>query len=313
MPGNSLARLPGEQASHEIGWGQDGLSWPVDAGSVASPRAVRDPATEESYAGRVRIATWNINSITTRLPRVVDWLRQTDTDVLCVQETKVADTAFPALPFEEIGYEVAHYGQGRWNGVAVVSRVGIEDVERGFADDPGFPDGATLEARAIGATCGGVRVWSLYVPNGRTPDDPHYAYKLAWLAALTSHLRPQVAAATPLAVVGDFNVAPTDADVWDPAAFVGSTHVSDPERRAFAAVKELGLEDVFPRALKGDHPFTFWDYRDGAFHRGMGMRIDFVLANAALRVAVTDAYVDRDARKGKGPSDHAPVVVDLDL
>jgi exodeoxyribonuclease III len=261
----------------------------------------------------VRIATWNINSITTRLPRVVDWLQQTGTDVLCVQETKVADTAFPALPCEEIGYEVAHHGQGRWNGVAVLSRVGVEDVERGFAADPGFPGRDTLEARAIGATCGGVRVWSLYVPNGRTPDDPHYAYKLAWFAALTAHLRPQVGVAKPLAVMGDFNVAPTDADVWDPAAFIGATHVSEPERTAFEAVKALGLDDVFPRALKGDHPFTFWDYRDGAFHRGMGMRIDFVLANAALRAAVTDAYVDRDARKGKGPSDHAPVVVDLDL
>jgi exodeoxyribonuclease-3 len=261
----------------------------------------------------VRIATWNINSITTRLPRVVDWLQQTGADVLCVQETKVADTAFPALPFEEIGYEVAHHGQGRWNGVAVLSRVGIEDVERGFAADPGFPDSGTLEARALGATCGGVRVWSLYVPNGRTPDDPHYAYKLAWLTALTAHLRPQVAAPGPLAVVGDFNVAPTDADVWDPAAFVGATHVSEPERAAFEAVMALGLDDIFPRALKGDHPFTFWDYRDGAFHRGMGMRIDFVLANAALRGAVTDAFVDREARKGKSPSDHAPVVVDLDL
>jgi exodeoxyribonuclease III len=230
----------------------------------------------------VRIATWNINSITTRLPRVVDWLQQTGTDVLCVQETKVADTAFPSLPFEEIGYEVAHYGQGRWNGVAILSRVGIEDVERGFAADPGFPDAGTLEARAMGATCGGVRVWSLYVPNGRTPDDPHYAYKLAWLAAVTAHLQPQVTA-------------------------------SEPERAAFEAVKALGLDDVFPRALKGDHPFTFWDYRDGAFHRGMGMRIDFVLANAGLRGAVTDAYVDREARKGKGPSDHAPVVVDVEL
>lgn len=261
----------------------------------------------------MRIATWNINSITTRLPRVVEWLQQTDTDVLCLQETKVAQDKFPADAFAEVGYQVAHHGQGRWNGVAVLSRVGIDEVERGFPADPGFPDAATLEARVIGATCGGVRVWSLYVPNGRTPDDPHYAYKLAWLAALTGHLAAEVSQPAPTAVVGDFNVAPTDADVWDPAKFVGATHVTVAERTAFEGVKSLGLRDVFPRALKGDHPFTFWDYRDGAFHRGMGMRIDFVLANAALQSAVTDAYVDREARKGKGPSDHAPIVVDLEL
>jgi exodeoxyribonuclease-3 len=261
----------------------------------------------------VRIATWNVNSITARLPRVTEWLQLTGTDVLCIQETKVADTAFPALPFEEIGYEVAHYGQGRWNGVAVISRVGIADLERGFPGDPGFPDAETIEARALGATCGGVRVWSLYVPNGRTPDDPHYAYKLTWLQAITAHLADQVGGTQPLAVMGDFNIAPTDADVWDPAKFEGATHVTASERAAFEAMVGLGLGDVFPRALKGDHPFTYWDYRDGAFHRGMGMRIDFVLANGALQAAVTDAYVDRDARKGKGPSDHAPVVVDATL
>ena len=261
----------------------------------------------------MRIATWNVNSVTARLPRVVDWLQQTGTDVLCLQETKVADTAFPALPLEEIGYESAHFGQGRWNGVAVVSRVGIADVEHGFTDGPGFPEAADVEARAIGATCGGVRVWSFYVPNGRTPEDPHYTYKLAWLAAAREHLASQVAGPTPLAVMGDFNIAPTDADVWDPTKFVGATHVTPPERDAYAALLGLGLTDVFPRALKGDHPFTYWDYRDGAFHRGMGMRIDFVLANAALHAAVKDAYVDREARKGKGPSDHAPIVVDVDL
>ena len=261
----------------------------------------------------MRIATWNVNSITSRLPRVTEWLELTGTDVLAIQETKVADTAFPALPFEELGYEVAHLGQGRWNGVAVISRVGISALERGFSGDPGFPDSSTLEARAIGATCAGVRVWSVYVPNGRTPDDPHYQYKLQWLAALTGHLEQQVAAESPLAVMGDFNIAPTDADVWDPAKFVGSTHVTEPERAAFRALTDLGLHDVFPRALKGDHPFTYWDYRDGAFHRGMGMRIDFVLGNPQFKDAVSDAYVDRNARKGKGPSDHAPVVVDLDV
>lgn len=243
----------------------------------------------------------------------MEWLAASGTDVLCLQETKVAQDKFPSDPFVELGYEVVHHGQGRWNGVAVISRVGIDDVERGFPGDPGFPDAETPEARALGASCGGIRVWSLYVPNGRTPDDPHYTYKLAWFEALTAHLAAPASATPPLAVVGDFNVAPTDADVWDPAKFVGSTHVTEAERAAFDAVKDLGLHDVFPRALKGDHPFTFWDYRDGAFHRGMGMRIDFVLANASLQGAVADAYVDREARKGKGPSDHAPIVVDLTL
>ncbi len=271
------------------------------------------PAAEGGYAAEVRIATWNVNSITARLPRVTEWLDASGTDVLCIQETKVAQDKFPTDAFGDLGYEVAHYGQGRWNGVALISRVGIDAVERGFPGDPGFPDSETLEARAIGATCGGVRVWSLYVPNGRTPDDPHYTYKLAWFGALTAHLEAQVAASAPLAVVGDFNVAPTDADVWDPAKFADATHVTDAERAAFDAVKALGLSDVFPRALKGDHPFTFWDYRDGAFHKGMGMRIDFVLANAELQLSVRDAYVDREARKGKGPSDHAPVVVDVEL
>lgn len=261
----------------------------------------------------MRIATWNLNSVTARLPRLLQWLNESQPDVLCVQETKVAAEKFPSAAVEDAGYEVAHHGQGRWNGVAIISRVGLTDVERGFPGDPGFPDPQTLEARAIGATCGPLRIWSLYVPNGRTPDDPHYAYKLSWLRALTSHLEPQVGAASALGVVGDFNVAPTDADVWDPAVFVDATHVTAPERQALTDLQALGLSDVFPRALKGDHPFTFWDYRDGAFHKGHGMRIDFVYANAGLQSAVTDAYVDRDARKGKGPSDHAPVVVDVDL
>lgn len=261
----------------------------------------------------MRIATWNLNSVTARLPRLLQWLEASQPDVLCVQETKVAADKFPEAEVADLGYEVAHHGQGRWNGVAIISRVGLADVERGFPGDPGFPDAETIEARAIGATCGPLRIWSLYVPNGRTPEDPHYDYKLAWLSALTDHLSPHVAAATPLAVVGDFNIAPTDVDVWDPALFIGATHVTEPERQALKRLESLGLTDVFPRALKGDHPFTFWDYRDGNFHKGFGMRIDFVYANNPLHQTVRDAYVDRDARKGKGPSDHAPVVVDLDL
>ena len=261
----------------------------------------------------MRIATWNVNSVMARLPRLVEWLEQTAPDVACLQETKVAAGAFPAEAVEPLGYAVAHHGEGRWNGVAVLSRVGLAEVTRGLPGDPGFPDESTLEARTLAATCGPVRVRSVYVPNGRTPDDPHYAYKLRWLNALAATAKAEAAAAGPFAVMGDFNIAPTDADVWDPAAFVGSTHVTPAERDALTALAGCGLADVLPRIAKGPHPYTYWDYRAGAFHKGMGMRIDLVYANQALAGLVKDAWVDREARKGKAPSDHAPVVVDLDL
>jgi exodeoxyribonuclease-3 len=261
----------------------------------------------------MRIATWNVNSVVARLPRLTQWLEQTAPDVACLQETKIANDGFPADAVRALGYECALHGEGRWNGVAIVSRVGLADVARGLPDDPGFPDASTLEARTIAATCGPVRVRSVYVPNGRTPEDPHYGYKLHWLSALRAAVSADARAAAPFAVLGDFNVAPTDADVWDPAAFIGSTHVTEPEREALAGLRGTGLRDVVPRIEKGPHPYTYWDYRAGSFHKGMGMRIDLVYANAALADAVSDAWVDREARKGKGPSDHAPVVVDLDL
>ena len=261
----------------------------------------------------MRIATWNVNSVVARLPRLVQWLEQAAPDVVCLQETKVGADAFPADAVTPLGYAVAHHGEGRWNGVAVLSRLGLDDVVRGLPEDPGFPDEHTHEARTIAATCGPVRVRSVYVPNGRTPDDPHYAYKLRWLAALHAAVAADASGRVPFAVMGDFNVAPTDADVWDPAVFVGSTHVTPAERAALAALRETGLTDVIPRIAKGPHPYTYWDYRAGAFHKGMGMRIDLVYANAALAGSVSDAWVDREARKGTGPSDHAPVIIDLDL
>jgi len=257
----------------------------------------------------MRLATWNVNSLPARMPRVLDWLKQTAPDVLCLQETKVADAAFPHEELTALGYESQASGEGGYNGVAILSRVGIEEVARGFVGEPGFPD---PERRAISATCAGVRVYSLYVPNGRELGSPHLAYKLEWLAALREVARGELEAGRDLALCGDFNVAPADQDVWDPAAFLGSTHVSAPERSAVADLIGLGLTDVHPRALKGE-PFTYWDYRAGNFHKGFGMRIDLVLASAALAGAVSDAYIDRDARKGTKPSDHAPVVVDLDL
>jgi exodeoxyribonuclease-3 len=256
----------------------------------------------------VRLATWNVNSIAARLPRLVQWLTEVGPDVVCLQETKVADAGFPAAELAALGYQAAAHGEGRWNGVAILSRAGLEDVVRGVPGEPGFPE---TEARAVAATCGGVRVWSVYVPNGRTLDSPHYAYKLAWLAALRSALAAEAAAGHDrLAVCGDFNIAPGDEDVWDPAEFAGSTHVSAAERDALRELLALGLTDAQPRALKG-RPFTYWDYRGGNFHKGMGMRIDLALLSQPLATAVGDAYIDREARKGTAPSDHAPVVVDL--
>jgi exodeoxyribonuclease III len=254
----------------------------------------------------MRLATWNVNSVNARLPRLLDWLQTRRPDVACLQETKTA--AFPTEEVRQLGYEVAEHGLGRWNGVAVLSRVGLDDVSTGFADEPGFPD---PEARALAVTCAGVRIWSVYVPNGRTPEDEHYGYKLAWLAALRSALETDLRRHPQLAVCGDFNVAPTDADVWDPSVFIGATHVTPAERAALAELRGLGLTDVAPRPMKGPHPFTYWDYRAGMFHQDKGMRIDLVYASEPLAARMVDPYVDREARKGKGPSDHAPIIVDI--
>jgi exodeoxyribonuclease-3 len=260
----------------------------------------------------VRIATWNINSIGARIDRVIEWLEAAQPDVLALQELKCTTEAFPVMPIQALGYEIAAHGNGRWNGVALLSRVGVSDVVCDLKDQPPFEE--VVETRAIGATCGGVRVWSLYVPNGREPGHDHFHYKLAWLSALQQTAAAELSAYgdAPYVLLGDFNVAPRDEDVWDIALFADSTHVTPEERAALAAVESIGLAEVMPRALKGE-PYTFWDYRNGAFHRGWGMRIDLVLGNAAFTAAVTDAYVDREARKGKGASDHAPVVVDVDL
>ena len=260
----------------------------------------------------MRIATWNINSVTARLPRLLGWLESSGTDVLCVQETKCTDEQFPYDELRELGYEAAVNADGRWNGVALVSRVGLSDVVRGLPGGPAYE--GVQEPRAVSATCGGaVRLWSVYVPNGRAVGHAHYAYKLEWLAALRTEVAGSAAGDLPFAVLGDFNVAPTDQDVWDTAPFEGETHVTAPERDALAALRGTGLTDVMPRPLKYDHPFTYWDYRQLGFPKNRGMRIDLVYGNGPFAKAVSDAYVDREERKGKGASDHAPVVVDLDL
>ncbi len=277
--------------------------------AVDAPTRRRAVLFLRGYCVLVRVATWNVNSVKQRVPRLLPWLDQRQPDVVCLQETKLADAVFTELLGEELarrGYAVALHGEAQWNGVAILSKVGLDDVVAGVAGAPGRP---RPEARAVSATCDGIRVYSVYVPNGRVPDSDHYHYKLAWLAAL----RNVVAAAPEAAMVcGDMNIAPTDADVFDPDAYVGQTHVTPPERAALAELQALGLRDVVRDHWPAERVFTYWDYRAGMFHRDLGMRIDLVLASASVAGRVRAAWVDRHARKGTGPSDHAPVIVDLD-
>ncbi len=260
----------------------------------------------------MRIATWNVNSVGARLERLLAWIELNQPDVLALQELKCTTEAFPYMAVQALGYDVEALGTGRWNGVALLSKIGITDVTHGLIDQPLFEDVA--EPRAIGATCGGVRVWSIYVPNGRELDHEHYAYKLNWFAALRRTAEAELALnpSLPYVIIGDYNVAPTDTDVWDISKFEGSTHVTAAERDAVTALTTIGLSEVLPRSLKGE-PYTFWDYRQAAFGRGWGMRIDLVYGNESFASSVSDCYVDREERKGKGASDHAPVVIDVNL
>ncbi|MGH9079439.1 MAG: exodeoxyribonuclease III [Acidimicrobiales bacterium] len=256
----------------------------------------------------MRIATWNVNSLTARLPRVEEWLGDARPDVLCMQETKQADAAFPHGAFAALGYESVHHGDGRWNGVAIASRIGLAEVSSGL--------GSEYEAqgsRLIAADCGGVRVVSVYVPNGRSLDSEQYPAKLAWLARLRTLLDETSSPDRPLAVCGDFNVAPEDRDVWDPAQFEGATHVSAPERAALGDLLSWGLVDVFRRLYDDGDLFTWWDYRAGNFHQHRGMRIDLVLFTEALAGRARYGLIDRNARKGQKPSDHAPMFIDTEV
>ncbi|HEU0251331.1 MAG TPA: exodeoxyribonuclease III [Solirubrobacteraceae bacterium] len=257
----------------------------------------------------MRIATWNVNSVKQRLPRLLPWLDERQPDVLCLQETKLTDDAFEQLLGQELAvrdYAFASHGQAQWNGVAILSRVGLDDVVAGLPGAPGFPD---PEARAVSATCGGIRIHSVYVPNGRTPDSDHYRYKLAWLRVLSKTVGDGPLDAI---VCGDMNIAPTDADVFDPGAYVGQTHVTAPERAALTELEATGFHDVVREHWPQERVFTYWDYRAGMFHQDFGMRIDLILSTATVVDRVKAAWVDRQARKGPGPSDHAPVIVDLD-
>lgn len=266
----------------------------------------------------MRVATWNVNSLKARMPRVEEWLHQVQPDVVCLQETKLSDAAFPAVAFQSLGYDSFHVGQGQWNGVAILSRVGIEAPLAGFApglagsgpvDD--YVTGVLGEARLATATCGGVRISSVYVPNGRSVEDPHYGAKLEWLLRLRQHLEATCSPDQPVIVAGDFNIAPEDRDVWDPTAFTGSTHVTPAERQRLADIEAWGLVDAFRARYDDARLYTYWDYRAGDFHQHRGMRIDLVLATRPVIDRLSWALVDRIARKGQGPSDHAPVVIEL--
>ncbi|MBU6515567.1 MAG: exodeoxyribonuclease III [Acidobacteriota bacterium] len=250
----------------------------------------------------MKVATWNVNSLSARWPRVLEWLTRHEPDVVLLQETKQNDAKFPFAALASLGYDAAHHGQGQWNGVAIVARDPLSDVERGLGDD--------VEARFIAATCRGMRFYSCYVPNGRALDNPHYDYKLRWLASLRERLAARDRA-RPLIVGGDFNVALSDLDVYDPDAFVGATHVSPPERDALRALLDTDMVDLGRRFHPDEPAFTWWDYRNASFGRGWGLRIDYLLADVATAALVTDVRVDREARKGEKPSDHAPVVAEL--
>ena len=275
----------------------------------------------------MRIATWNVNSLKARMERVEEWLAERAPDVLLMQETKLADEAAPEMPFQMAGYELLHHGEGRWNGVAIASRVGIADVITNFGDGPvrRSPGADAIaeavaaeasespmdEARMVSAVCGGVRVVSIYAPNGRALDTPFYRAKLAWFDRLARWLRESCDPAQSIVIGGDFNVAPEDLDVYDPGDFVGATHVSAPERAAVAALRDWGLVDAYRLHHPEPGKFSWWDYRAGNFHKGLGMRIDHLYVTAPVADRCTAAEIDRDARKGKLPSDHAPVYIDL--
>ena len=268
----------------------------------------------------MRVATWNVNSLKARLEKVAWWLDRARPDVLMMQETKLADAEVPVKTFRDAGYALAHHGEGRWNGVAIASRCGLEDVVTNFGEPlrPGATpdvgdDEPLAEARMISASCGGVRVVCVYAPNGRVVGSPFYEAKLAWYERLAQWLARAGRPTDPLVLGGDMNVAPTDADVWDPRACHGGTHVSEREREAFARLAGWGLRDAYRQHHPEPGRYTWWDYRAGNFHKNFGMRIDHLLVSPPLAGRVVWSEIDREARKGKPiPSDHAPLVIDID-
>jgi exodeoxyribonuclease-3 len=261
----------------------------------------------------VRVATWNVNSLKARIGRVEEWVGVVAPDILCLQETKLADDAFPGLSFQALGYDCVHHGQGRWNGVAIASRLGLEEVRIGFGDDPKAAPADDPDARLVWATCGSVRIGCVYVPNGRELGHDHYTYKLEFLDRLHDLVRAEEDLTRPLLLCGDFNIAPDDRDVWDASAAHGGTHVSEPERSRLQALESLGLVDVFREHHDEPGLFSWWDYRGGNFHKKKGMRIDLMLVTRPLADAARSVLIDRNARKGQSPSDHAPLIADFEL
>jgi exodeoxyribonuclease-3 len=260
----------------------------------------------------VRIATWNVNSIRSRIDRLEAWLERSDVDVLAIQETKATDEQFPFERLHTLGYEVAHHGLSHWNGVAILSRVGLENPLPGFDGDPGWGEPLVQEARSLSATCAGIRVVSVYVPNGRHIEDPHMAYKLEWLAQLEAQAELWKAGGREVAIMGDWNIAPQDDDVWSMEYYLDKSHVSPAERAAFQAFLDAGYVDVVRPHAPGPGVYTYWDYKMLSFQKRRGMRIDFILASPPLAARVLGAVIDREERKGKGASDHAPVVIELE-
>ncbi len=262
-----------------------------------------------------------MNSLKARLPRVEEWLNEIQPDVLCLQETKMSDATFPALTFGALGYESVHVGQGQWNGVAILSKVGIGEVVHGFVPDLALPEdeideyrtGILGEARIVTARCGGLLVCSVYVPNGRSLDDPHYGAKLVWLAHLRRHFERLTSPKDHVMILGDFNVAPDDRDVPDPAKLINCTHVTDKERAMLTNLEQWGMADLFRHLYPQNGLYTYWDYRAGDFHMHRGMRIDLAYGTKSVVDATRWSIVDRNARKGKLPSDHAPLIVDVEL
>jgi exodeoxyribonuclease-3 len=258
----------------------------------------------------MRFATWNVNSLNKRQPRVEEWLGYAQPDVLVMQETKLSDSTFPQLAFSSLGYDSVHHGPGQWNGVAILSRVGIEKVTSGF-DGVELVDPYEGDARLLAATCGGVRFVDVYVPNGRAVGTEFYERKLAWLDCLRQWIDANFEPVEPVVLLGDFNVAPEDRDVWSPEAFVGDTHVTEPERERLARLRQWGFVDAFRELYDDNRLFTYWDYRRGNFHEHRGMRIDLAYVTKPVAERLRWGLVDRNARKGKLPSDHAPLVFDL--
>lgn len=252
----------------------------------------------------MRLATWNVNSLKVRLPQLLDWLARTQADVVCLQETKLEDAKFPRTELADAGYHTAFAGQKTYNGVAIVSRAAAQDISAGFPEE---------QKRLIAATVAGVRVVCVYCPNGQSVGSEKYAYKLGWFAQLRDWLQNELARHPRLAVLGDFNVAPEDRDVHDPKAWEGQVHVSEPERAALRALLELGFADAFRLFPQPEKSFSWWDYRMMGFRRNAGLRIDHILLSGELTPRCANCSIDRAPRALERPSDHAPVIAELDL